>query len=157
MKVDIVRIISVTKHPKGDRPRPGHKRVEAIVKIGGELVTRHVDTQDEKVGLLRTIKPTTQWQKENREFISGMGQRSSNTTSSTSRFASPRSRHPRFSNTRGSNTSNWSSGPKGTGLQGCGDGAPQDDYTFVRAKPNYHFAFPTALYLIANTYYFKTW
>jgi len=48
-------------------------------------------------------------------------------------------------------------GGQGQGYRAAGDGAPQDDYTFVRAKPNYHFAFPTALYLIANTYYFKTW
>ena len=45
----IIRIISewgvkrIARLPKDKRPRPGYKRVEAIVEVDGYVNTRHID------------------------------------------------------------------------------------------------------------------
>lgn len=50
VKLPIVQIIGEHKkrvHP-AKRPAPGFKRVQAIVRQGGKVVTRHCDTSDGK-------------------------------------------------------------------------------------------------------------
>ena len=60
--VKIVRIISETKKPRGERPRPGYRRVEAVVQIRGRgRLTRHGDTTDGKLLMMKVYgekKPT---------------------------------------------------------------------------------------------------
>lgn len=51
--VRIVRIISETKRAKGERPRKGFRRVQAVVKIKGQLFTRHGDTKDGEFLLMK--------------------------------------------------------------------------------------------------------
>lgn len=44
--MEVVQIISEWKKFRIDnRPRPGMKRVQAIVKVKGELFTRHIEIQ----------------------------------------------------------------------------------------------------------------
>lgn len=55
--VEIVKVISETRRYKGDRPRRGFKRVQAIVRIKGTLYTRHGDTKDGKFLIMKIYKP----------------------------------------------------------------------------------------------------
>lgn len=56
LQYPITRIISRTKKWRGTRPALGFHRVMAIVRIGRRLVTRHVDTQDDKTGFYHYFK-----------------------------------------------------------------------------------------------------
>lgn len=51
--VRIVKIISESKKANGTRPRPGFKRVMAVVSINGQCYTRHVDTKDGQFGIMK--------------------------------------------------------------------------------------------------------
>lgn len=44
--VRIVKIVSESRKPRGERPRPGYRRVQAIVRIHDREYTRHGDTKD---------------------------------------------------------------------------------------------------------------
>jgi len=62
-EVHIVKIISEHKKFRyGARPAPGYKRVQAVVsfyKNSRHPTTRHVDTQDGKLGYLAPPAPRT--------------------------------------------------------------------------------------------------
>jgi hypothetical protein len=51
--VRIVKIISETKKPKGERVPHGFKRVMAVVSIRGQMVTRHCNTKDGQFGIMK--------------------------------------------------------------------------------------------------------
>lgn len=55
--VRIVKVISETKRWKGERPRHGSRRVQAIVTIRGTLYTRHGDTKDGQFLIMKMYKP----------------------------------------------------------------------------------------------------
>lgn len=115
MNVDIIKVISVTKHPKGNKPRPGYHRVEAVVRWGKNgVATRHVDTQNDKIGLLKPLKPKEEQPCHNKKkgSTSGTEKESRTTTSSISPSAFPTSQPHHHSSTKAKNTSNWSSAQK---------------------------------------------
>lgn len=53
--VRIVKVISETKRKgcHGSYPKPGYKRVMAVVSIRGKEYTRHVDTKDGVFGIMK--------------------------------------------------------------------------------------------------------
>lgn len=55
--VRIVKIISETKKFKGERPRRGYRRVQAVVSIKGVLHTRHGDTKDGQFLIMKMYGP----------------------------------------------------------------------------------------------------
>lgn len=54
--VRIIKIISETKKPSGDKPRHGWRRVMAVVSINGKQFTRHCDTKDGQFAMMKMYR-----------------------------------------------------------------------------------------------------